>query len=265
MTTLAGLAPELLLSISDFLPPVDLYCFSVCNHQLYGLLSRQMNPSPPLTPDDKFSILTRLERDIPPYFACKACNLLHRYDGSESFGLSGFYAERTCQLPCVQYVSRPKHWFSIWNTLVIHRWKFLCIQEMSFLHLKLAMRRFYYGPESGISTGSLSHTQVAEYCTNKNEVIWLFSREAQICTKPLGLYLRVQDILLFSESRDLIDPPYASHFDPLLFCPHTRDFRQRMTGLLRSHGKGLLDDIKTTASCNVCNTICDVELCEIDS
>jgi hypothetical protein len=270
MTTLAGLAPELLLSISDFLPPVDLRCFFVCNRRLYVLLSRQMNQSPPLTPDDKFSILTRLERDIPPYFACKFCNLLHRYDGSESFGLSGIYPERTCQLPCVQYGPRPKHWFSKWDTLVIHHWRSLYMQEMSFLHLKLVMRRFYYGPESGISTGSLSHTQVTEYCHRpaRNEVIWLFSQEAQICTKPLGLYLRIQDILLFPEWRDLIDEPYASCFDPLVVCPHDMNFRQDITPILRSHDtreKGVLDKSKIFAFCNMCSTTCDVELCEIDS
>jgi hypothetical protein len=265
MTTLAGLAPELLLSISDFLPSVDLRCFSVCNRRLYVLLSRQMNPSPPLTPDDKFSMLTRLQRDIPPYFACEYCNLLHQYDGSESFGLSGFYPERTCQLPCVE------HWFSNWDTLVIHEWRRLCIQEMSFLHLKLAMRRFYYSPESGISTGSLSHTQVKEYPEGptRNEVIWLISREAQICTKPLGLYLRVQDILLFSEWRDLIDKPYASGFDPLVLCPHDRNLRQDITPILRSHDtrekKGFLDRTKIWGFCEVCNTTCDIELCEIDS
>lgn len=272
MTTLAGLAPELLLSISDFLPLVDLYCFSVCNHRLYGLrlLSRQMNPWPPLTPDDKFSILTRLERDIPPYFACKSCNLLYRYDGSERFGLSGFYPERTCQLPCVQHSLRPKHWFSTWDTLAIHQLEYLCIQKMSFLHLKLAMRRFYYGPESGISTGSLSYTQVTEYpgWPTKNGVTWLFSREAQICTKPIGLYLRVQDILLFSEWRDLIDKPYATHFDPLVLCPHDTTFRQWITHILRSHDtreKGFLDKSRIFVVCNVRNIVCDIELCEIDS
>ncbi|KAJ5156811.1 hypothetical protein N7492_009614 [Penicillium capsulatum] len=78
MTTLAGLLPELILSISDFLPPVDLYCFSVCNRRLYGLLSRPINRSLLLAPNDKFSIRTRLERDTLKFFACEVCNLLHR-------------------------------------------------------------------------------------------------------------------------------------------------------------------------------------------
>lgn len=229
-----------------------------------------MNRSPPLTPNDKFSIFTRLERDISPYFACKSSNLLHRYDGSESFGLSGFYPERTCHLPCVQYCPTPKHWFSIWGTWVIHPCFCFCIPKMSFLHLKLAMKRFYYGPEARISTGSLSHTQVTEHrqWPTRTEVIWLFSREAQICTKPLGLDLRIQDILLFPEWRNLIDKPYATYTDPLVLCPHNKNVRQIITPIMRSHNtreKGFLDNSLICVACNVCSTVCDIELCEIDS
>lgn len=228
MSTLAGLGPELLSSISDFLPPVDLYCFSLCNRRLYWLLPRRINLLPPLAPKDKFSILTRLERDIPPYFACNSCNLLHWYDGPESFGLSGYHRERTCQLPCVQHCPRPKHWFSSPDTPVIHPQNpIFCIKKFSFLHLKLAMRRFYYGPESGISTGSLSHTQVTECYErpHRKEVIWLFSRDAQICTNPLGLYVRSQDILLSSQVCYMVDKPYPGSFDPLMVCPHGRNLR----------------------------------------
>ncbi|KGO39716.1 hypothetical protein PEX1_001250 [Penicillium expansum] len=106
MTTLAGLPPELLLSISDFLPLVDLICFFLCNHRLLELSQRQIKRLPPPTKYNKLSILNRLERDIPEYFACDFCYLLHRYDGSEGFGLSGLPHERTCRLPCVH-----KEWF----------------------------------------------------------------------------------------------------------------------------------------------------------
>lgn len=270
MTTLAELAPELLLIIADFLPPVDVYCFSVCNYRHYCLLSRKMNPLPRLTPQEKFSVLRRLERDIPPFFACRCCNILHRYDGTESFGLSGFFPERTCQLPCVQnHGPWPTHWFSSMDTLVLHQWHAICIKKLSFLHLKLAMRRFYYGPECGISTDSLSHIQVSEHriWPTTKKVIWLFSREAQICTKPLGLYLRVQDILLFPEWRDLIDNAYAPSVDPLVICPHDTVLRQKITPTLWSRHnkeKGFLESCDIVAACNVCNTYCDIELCEID-
>lgn len=266
MATLAALPPELLLLISESLPSVDLDCFSVCDHRLYKLLSRQTNPSPRLAPDDKFSILTRLERDLPSYFACKICNLLHWYDGSENFGLSGYNSDRTCHLPCVKYNSG-KHWFSIHHVLAVHQHHSISINEFSFLHLKLAMRRFYYGPEAGISTDSLSHTQVTEgyMVPYKDKIIWLFSQDAQICTKPLGLFLRLQDIVLFSEWRFLIQK--ASRWDPLIFCQH-RTVRHAITPVLRSLGTNetvSLDDKEFHAHCSVCNTVCDIEFSDFES
>lgn len=72
------------------------------------------------------------------------------------------------------------------------------LKEFPFLHLTLAMR-LYYGPESGISTSSLSHTQVKEShdTLGSKATLWLSSREAEICTKTLGIYLRMQNIMLF--------------------------------------------------------------------
>lgn len=99
MTTLSGLPPELLLSISDYLPLVDRICLSLCNWRLLELTRRQTKW---LSSQDKFVVLTRLENDLPEYFACAICNLLHRYDGSESFGLSGLPDKRTSQPPCVE-------------------------------------------------------------------------------------------------------------------------------------------------------------------
>jgi hypothetical protein len=263
---LAGLSLELLLSISDFLPRVDYSCFSVCNRQLYSLLSRRMNLSP-LTLDENFSILTRLEKDMPPYFACKHCNVLHWSDVSEKFGPSGFFPGWTSRLPCVQY---GKSSGPVWKFPTIHSYRYQYMKEMSSLHLKLAMRRYYYGPGYGISPDCLSHTQVTihrEFST-KNRVTWLFSREAQICTEPLGLYLRLQDILLSSKWRDLIGKPYASIFNPLLLCPHVRNFHRAIIPILRLYDTretGPFESTEIPVACNVCSTVSHIELREIDS
>lgn len=266
MTTLAELAPELLLEISDFLPPADLCCFAVCNHRHYCLLSMMMELLPPLTPKEKSSILIRMERDTPQYFACEGCNLLHRYDGSESFGLSGFFPKRTCPLPCVHRKDQLSYWFDERETLVHHVPSSTCIQKLSFLHLKLAMRRFKYGPECGISTDSLSHVQVKECsmpCTFRT-VTWLFSREAQICTKPLGLYLRTQDILLVSMWRDLIEHTFSSD-DPLAICIHDKFVRRKLDPILKLHANEEKNFVEIRpARCTKCHTICDYELYEID-
>lgn len=257
MTTLAGLPPELLLSISDFLPLVDLICFSVCNHRLLELSLRQINRLPPLTQDDKLSILTRLEQDLPGYFACDVCNLLHRYDGSESFGLSGLPHERTCRLPCV----RTDQWFRIWFILSTHATSSYSPNDLSFLQLKLAMRRFYYGPGSGISTDSLSYTQVRQDPIKSvhPDTITLFSREAQICPEPLGLYIRMQDIVVVKTLDEL---PNNWRSEPFVICQHfgLRDFITPMVESLHNGQKASF-----AHNCHRCNTDSQIEISAFES
>ncbi len=191
--TLTGLLPELLLSISDFLSVVDLICWSICNHRLRELSLRQINRQSPLTQYEKLAVLNRLERDSPEYFACDICNVLHRYDGSESFGLSGLRHKRTCPLPCVD------EWFRISSILKTHSTPRYMLNQLSFLQLKLAMKQFYYSPRSGISTESLSYTQVRQF---PPDVVSLFSMEAQIYPELPGLHVRMQDILIVSATPD---------------------------------------------------------------
>ncbi|CAP91590.1 Pc13g05210 [Penicillium rubens Wisconsin 54-1255] len=247
-TTLAGLPPELLLSISDFLPVVDLVCFSLCNRRFFALSQRQIKRLPPRTQDDILSILNRLERDTPEYFSCEMCNILHRYDGSESFGLSVSEREKTCRLPCVQ----TRRWFSTSCTMRTHCGIAYTQYEFSFLHLKLAMKRFHYGPRSGISTDSLSYTQVRHYPMQSvyPELLSLFSTEAQICPDPLGLYIRMQDIVLVEELDDLIfrQGRRRIHPDPLdnlMPCIEIGEFDSKIAVVLTrwvNLGPGLTQD-----------------------
>lgn len=126
ITTLAGLPPELLWSIFDLLPLADLLCLSLCNRRLFELTRRQIDRLAPVTQEDKLTFLSRLERDLPEYFACDICNLLHPYDGSESFGLSGLPHERASKLPCVRagrtYLTslETDKWFNPAYTLKTH-------------------------------------------------------------------------------------------------------------------------------------------------
>ncbi|CRL30144.1 Cyclin-like F-box [Penicillium camemberti] len=265
MTTLAGLPPELLLSISDFLPVVDLVCFSVCNRRFFALSQRQIKRLPPRTQDDTLSILNRLERDTPEYFSCEMCNILHRYDGSESFGLSVSEREKTCRLPCVQ----TRRWFSTSCTMRTHFGITYTQYEFSFLHLRLAMKRFHYGPRSGISTDSLSYTQVRHYPMQSvyPELLSLFSAEAQICPDPLGLYIRMQDIVLVEELDDLIFRQGRSriHSDPLdnlMPCVDgfLLNFITPTVESLRNGGKASF-----TYNCQMCNTDIQIEIGEFDS
>ncbi|CAG7949319.1 unnamed protein product [Penicillium nalgiovense] len=235
MATLAGLP----LLISDHLPLVDLICFSICNRRLLELSMRQISRLHS-TPDDKFSILIRLERDLPEYFACDICNILHQYDGSETFGLSGVADERTCQLPCV----RTGGWFGSSFTMRTHWFPYYSASHLSFLQLKLAMRRFYYGP--------------------RYDIISLFSKEAQICPKPLGLCIRIQDIVLV-KTRDYLTFPIITWLGPLPNleqCAHYHLLTLIRPVMGSLHGGGTASFAHT---CHKCNTDSQIELVGFDS
>lgn len=202
---LTGLPSELVVRICDLLSPVDIVCLCLCNHRFYNLF--QTYHRFPTLRGDKLSIFIRLERDLPEYFACDICNFLHRYDGSESFGLGRTAHETSSGLPCVrkgydwhaECIERSS--ISLRTHVVFSHLK----NRLYFLQVKLAMRRHCYGPYSGINPDSLVFTQVREYIhpwqesqpssiyrNNRN----LFSIEAQVCSEPLGAHIRMQDIVL---------------------------------------------------------------------
>jgi hypothetical protein len=250
MHTLAGLPPELFLLISDFLSVVDITCLSLCNRRFRELSLRQIIGQSPLTKHEKLSVLNRLERDSPEYFACDICHVLHRYDGSESFGLSGLRRERTCRLPCVG------EWFSYSFILDSrYNWSY----RLSFLQLKLAMRRFYYGPRAGISTNSLSYTQVRQF---PPDMISLFSQEAEIYPKLPGLHLRIQDIVLVKTRDTLVRVLHnISRPNPVRICIHygPETVIRFVKSLLRRQVASL------THNCGLCNTDSEIEIVGFDS
>ncbi|KAJ5426544.1 hypothetical protein N7465_001614 [Penicillium sp. CMV-2018d] len=70
------------------------------------------------------------------------------------------------------------------------------------------MRRFYYGPQYGISIDALSFTEVTNECVQGDRVstpTTLFSIEAQICPRPPSLHLRIQDVMTVENIRLLRD------------------------------------------------------------
>jgi len=250
MHTLAGLPPELFLLISDLLSVVDFTCLSLCNRRFRELSLRQIIGQSPLTKHEKLSVLNRLERDSPEYFACDICHVLHQYDGSESFGLSKWHHERTCRLPCVD------KWLSYLFALDI---RFDRNYRLSFLQLKLAMRRFYYGPRAGISTDSLSCTQVTQ-CPP--DMILLFSHEAEIYPKLPGLHLRIQDIVLAKTQDTLVRVlRNISKSNPVRICVHygPPTIIWFVKSLLRRQVASL------THNCGSCNTDSDIKIVGCDS
>lgn len=104
--TLGGLVVDLLLSITDFLPPEDIICLSLCNHRLLTVFEVQKKRQV-LEGTNRLSFLARLERDSPKYFTCYVCCALHRYKcGLNTFGLSGpsYQYAAYCFIPCLRMV-----------------------------------------------------------------------------------------------------------------------------------------------------------------
>lgn len=98
--TLAGLPVELLLSIADFLPPVDAICISLCSNRLFDTFHRRNHPMLP-SGIDKLPLLKRLERDLPSYVICYTCHLLHKYDASQDFGPRSIFEDKAAPLSCL--------------------------------------------------------------------------------------------------------------------------------------------------------------------
>lgn len=245
MHTLAGLPPELFLLIIDFLSVIDITCLSLCNRRFRELSLRRIIVQSSHPEDEKPLVLSRLERDSPEYFACNICHVLHQYDGSESFGLSGLVHERTCRLPCVD------EWFS--ESCILHalyNWTY----HLSFLQLKLTMRRFYYGSKAGISTDSLSYTQVKQFPPG---TISLFSQDAVIYPKLPGLHLRIQKIILVKTRATLVGVLHRIYWQsPMRICIHygPEVVIRFVESLLRR------DVASLTHNCGSCNTDTEIKI-----
>lgn len=204
----------------------DIYCLSLCNHRLLAIFGSRMKREY-LKRQARLSFLRRLERDHPRYFACEACLVLHNLGSiSEPLGLSYPAHNYPPRLDCVR---APKFASCTSSWMVIHHHSSICSHyTLHFSHLQLAMRRFYYGPQCGISTDALSFTEVENDLFGGDRVsrpTTLFSIEAQICPKPPSLHLRIQEIIsnkIISLEPDGEDYPEAqqNHFAVLRVCKH---------------------------------------------
>lgn len=236
------LPAELILSVCDWILLPDIFCVSLCNKRLYSLLLRQKQRAT-LTSKEKLSFLRRYEHDHPEYFACEICDILHQHDGSESLGLARKSDQITCSLPCAQ------QWTNRDNVMEDHIWN-LIVQPFSFLDLKLAMKRFRCGKEYGISLDSLSYKQVD---FDAHKTLFLFSRDAEICTKLPSLYVRRQNIIVVAPAN------FQSSFVPrgrLIPC-FGADLYQMVAGIF-TKGQNPTG-LAFPYTCDICNTDIEIE------
>ncbi|CRL19714.1 unnamed protein product [Penicillium camemberti] len=245
MNTLAGLPVELLLSITDFLPPTE---------------------------KKKLPVLRRLERDLPKYFVCYVCHILHKYHGPEFFGLyDGGYDQENCPLRCLpkwkkgELSLRLRDQDPLW---------FHAYRRFFFIHLQLAMRRFYYGENFGISTEALSYTQVCTYPGPPScpEITSLFSTDAQICPKTPGLCLRIQQMMfVHSRAPTLLlsrrDAGWMGAPPEIMFiCIHISHKRHArlLDNVVKAYLNGM-NALSSTYTCKICTAECRIEVCEYGS
>ena len=251
LNTLTGLPVELILSISDFMPTDDILCLSVCNLRLSAILRRKRKSLQLPTAKDKLPILRRIERDLPHYFLCYCCFLLHKFDGSEDFGLSGRRSQWTCRLPCVMNGD----WENEELQIAMHEVPARVDYKICFIHVQLAMRRFYLGARSGISVNALSYTQRREFAGLKT----LFCVQAKLCPDPPGLFVRIQEIMLLG-NRNV--PGRSSNVPPqfMRICAHV--FRWMTSTYVNSMAAGYPAGSKFSYwkdHCETCNTHFELE------
>ncbi|KAJ5697745.1 hypothetical protein N7488_011429 [Penicillium malachiteum] len=257
------LPPELVLMIFRYLSPVDITCLALCNHyfmscssKLDTLLGKRWPGVRTGRSDDDLQIdlLTRLARNLP-----HTTFVLHAYDFT--FGNICFDAiqDRNSSLLMKANLSL----FPTYSFFKFH-----------FVHLHLAMRRYYFGPSFGITAESLMYTEVNPYrllyprtssFTCRTE---LKSIEARVCTNPSGLGIRMQSLAVVNRQdvQTIFDQK-----DMVQICNHRMTFSADSPDIYKSclrsqkdEADGEMSQLCTQGKCDRCNTSWKLELREIE-
>ncbi|KAK2797235.1 hypothetical protein FQN51_008758 [Onygenales sp. PD_10] len=207
-TKLTDLPTELVLMILDYVSPVDAACLTLCNHHFLRVLGTQSWTA--LDSGLRELFLTRLTSDLPFHFFCHFCSVIHSCKDMLPPGPASlrykYPARHSEEL-------RMLHTNSLVGLVSVHegRW---CWYHFNFFHLQLAMKRYYNGPPHGLSTESLSFTQVEFSATNS--ITTLSSVEGRICQGP-SLCMRFQNWALFNAAT--LDE-FLSQIDFIFICGH---------------------------------------------
>ena len=219
---LLGVLPiELVLLVAFFLHREDKCSLLLCNHRLLEIVRSQTKHQ--LKIEVLLPFLRRLERDNPRYLACDDCLVLHHFDGiPEPLRIPSprVYRQSTYYPPLLGCTQKSRFWPVAHNYLrmPVHDGRSThCGYRLHWSHLHLAMRRFFHGPQYGISTDALAFTGVSRAFIGANDSgLVLSSVEARICPKPagLGLYMRFQDMFVAKMTWP------GSHHEAFKFCKH---------------------------------------------
>lgn len=210
--TLTTLPLELLLMTTNHLSSSDLACLALCSHALldtfFAKRARLKDLFPIWVHDDRMllelnlprvTFLNQLSRDLPQCYLCYRCLKLHSWKSirlpwvSTNGSLIETAADKTNIAHPLQLVDFPG----------------LPVYTLDFVHLQLAMRTFYLGPEFGIPPKSLDWLGALPN--------GLLSIEARICPTPPSICFRIQRMQLVTVENSA----WALHPDnQMTICEH---------------------------------------------
>ena len=246
--TLTTLPREILHMVLDYLSPSDTASLVLCNRLLLHVLGK--NHLTTLSGRDREQererFLITLTRDLPKQYYCHYCSHLHP---RAALGLPGIVLPENYLFLCI------KDERSMYLHHGVQMTTYFTYYRPTFSHLQLAMQRYHLGPNYGISLESFTYSE-AQRCGrdafNPN-LTTLFSVEARICPRPLGLYLRIQQwILFYSVECD----------DSIHICHHLRyhSYDELFQLRLKCNNAGSPKKIFT---CCKCNTDFQIEIMEV--
>lgn len=282
--TLDTLPPELVFLIFSYLSPVDASCLALCSNHFMAfspgfdeLLGKSFPGVRTGGPGENLRIdfLTRLARHLPQYYLCYACLRLHLWRHIDlptpNFKLRSCFdsiKDRCSTLLMPAHISQ-------YPTYSLHRFH--------FVHLHLAMRRFYFGPSFGISAESLTYTDVSiaplyprkrSNARMSEKEFWashrtgLMSVEARVCPNPPGLCLRIQNLAVARRQNVL---QLCREDDTVRVCQHIGSYKSNFSHIIRSlietycrQDQENIGRLLRQGKCDRCNTSWKLELREIE-
>ncbi|CAG8252787.1 unnamed protein product [Penicillium olsonii] len=282
---LTKLPLELLWLISAHLTPADFACLALGNRHLLNSFSTdafsKFSSVRTGTPTDyeRIELLSRISRDIPQYYPCFICLRLHLW---RKIQLPSLYS------PSINHNISPR---DLDNCHLIFELPLASYPSYThygfyFVHLQLAMRRFYHGPEFGIPVESLLYTEVGANILEPNSLLiqrdvnnlsgnpqrgvmlTLFSAETRICSTPPGLCMRTQDIAVVARKNAAwiwAGRGYAI----MRVCKHINTLNSDFYDILNSQIKRYCSTTDSKAhadqgKCDECNTSWQLEIRTLD-
>lgn len=253
------LPTEILQLITYYLPPDDIASLTLCNCALLKILGcRHLLSLRPAQchQECREAFLVTLTRDLPQHFYCRECSHLHL---RSDVGPPSPAQEPKGNLHCLRWQTESAVSISI---------PYTSMYQFAFPHLQLAMERHDHGLKHGISTESLTFTEVwvPHGIYNADSATRLLSVEARICSEPKCLYLRIQQWVLFTFTNRTV---IYSIPRIVTICRHlgTRspEISQHIESQLESYDTGIDRQVGSDLlTCRYCNTDIQIERKKFD-